>query len=339
MEIVNGILQKTVPGRPKSITVEKHIDLDYDLGNLLALDANDVTNPLLKSDRNEFFLQLARDNTQLLLNEIWDLPTEKVDEALMVKLPVPKLRLPRMKPIPKPKPLTKWQKFAKEKGITKKKKSKLLWDEQLKKWIPTYGFKRTRAEREKNWVMEVPTNSDPMEDQFSKKMNNKSENVAKNELQRLRNIAKAKKVKVPRVGVLNADVSSAKDLQVAVTVAKASTASLGQFQNKLPKEKEARGVSAITPGASRKRKLAPISAALEKDEQLIIVDSILSKRPKLDVTKVVSKHSPVPRQEMTETSSRPKVEKRKKQSSSKLKKKPKTVRNQRQTRKGGRKRR
>jgi regulator of ribosome biosynthesis len=60
------------------------------------------------------------------------LPTERVEEAIVAKLPAPTFLLPREKPLPKVKPLTKWQKFAREKGISRKKKSKLNWDETLK---------------------------------------------------------------------------------------------------------------------------------------------------------------------------------------------------------------
>lgn len=77
-----------------------------------------------------------------------------------------------------------------------------------------YGFKRAMAEKDKDWVLEVPQNADPMEDQFAKKMSAKSERVAKNELQRLRNIAKARKVMVPRVGIVNPEESSAKEVIV-----------------------------------------------------------------------------------------------------------------------------
>lgn len=73
-------------------------------------------------------------------------------------------------------------------------------------------------------------------------------------------------------------------------MAKASTASLGKFQNKLPKEKEMVGVSAIVPGSTRKRKMPPISGSIEKQRNLDIVDSILSKKPKLDIDKAVVKY-------------------------------------------------
>jgi hypothetical protein len=84
-----------------------------------------------ESDRDRYLKDLARDNTQLLLNKIWELPTERVEEAIVAKLPAQTFVLPREKPLPKPKPLTKWQKYAQEKGITKTKKSKLTWDETL----------------------------------------------------------------------------------------------------------------------------------------------------------------------------------------------------------------
>lgn len=274
----------------KSIEVHKLIELNYDLGTLLAEDTNEFDVHHLRKDKNDYLLQLSRDNTQLLINQIWCLPTERIEDAIVAKLPIQKTRLPRMKHIPKPRPLTKWEQFSKAKGIVKKKKAKLSWDEQLKKWVPLFGYKKTQAEREKDWVLEVPANANPMEDQFEKNIQAKSERVAKNELQRLRNIAKSKNIKVPKVGVSNSEVSSAKDLQAAVTVAKASTASLGKFQKELPKEKEAKGVSDITPGASRKRKMPPVFGDVEKRENLAIVDTILNKRPKLNIEKAVARH-------------------------------------------------
>lgn len=83
-----------------------------------------------------------------------------------------------------------------------------------KKWVPTYGFRRAQAEREKDWVLEVPDNADPMEDQFAKKQNLKSEKVAKNEIKRMRNIVKAKKMPVPRSGYLGPEAAASSDVSV-----------------------------------------------------------------------------------------------------------------------------
>lgn len=70
----------------------------------------------------------------MLINKIWELPVERVEDAIVAKLPKPEYILPRSRAIPKPKSLTKWQQFAKQKGIRTKKKgrSKLKWDEDLK---------------------------------------------------------------------------------------------------------------------------------------------------------------------------------------------------------------
>ena len=89
---------------------------------------------ICRSKPNSYLKDLTRDNVQLLINKIWELSVERVDEAIVAKLPKPNYTLPRSRVIPKPKPLTKWQQFAKEKGIRSKKKgrSKLKWDEELK---------------------------------------------------------------------------------------------------------------------------------------------------------------------------------------------------------------
>ena len=102
----------------KSITVTKELELEFDVGNLLALDKNPAE--LRGRDRDELLRALARDNAQLLVNEIWKLPAERADEVLVVKLPEPTTRLPREKPPPKARPPTKWEQFAKLKGIQKK---------------------------------------------------------------------------------------------------------------------------------------------------------------------------------------------------------------------------
>lgn len=86
------------------------------------------------------------------------------------------------------------------------------------KWVPRYGFKRAQAEKDKDWVLEVPQNADPMEDQFEKKANLKSEKVAKNEIQRMRNIVRAKKMPMPRSGYLGPEAASSNQVSVASTV-------------------------------------------------------------------------------------------------------------------------
>ena len=63
----------------------------------------------------------------------------------------------------------------------------------LQQYRPRFGYKSKG--NQKDWLLEVPTNADPYEDQFAKKKKEKQERVAKNELQRLRNIARTTKSK------------------------------------------------------------------------------------------------------------------------------------------------
>ena len=109
---------------------------------------------------------------QLLFNALWNLPTEKVQEALCIKLPPPSHQLPREKPVPKPKPLTKWEAYAKSKGIDRKsnkskggeegKAGRLVWDDQVKEWLPKFGYKKAQAEQKKNWMMEIKVRYDEL---------------------------------------------------------------------------------------------------------------------------------------------------------------------------------
>ncbi|GAA6217356.1 ribosome biogenesis regulatory protein homolog [Lates japonicus] len=268
----------------RSIAVHKELDLEFDVGHLLACDKNRIESRDFREQKKEDFLRsLARDNTQLLINEIWKLPTERVEEAIVAKLPEPTTPLPREKPPPKPKPPTKWEQFAKLKGIQKKKKTNLVWDENAKEWRRRWGYKRANDDT-KEWLIEVPETADPNEDQFAKRAKAKKERVAKNELNRLKNIARAQKVKVPGVGLTPTAQQSKDDLARAVSVAKTSTASVGRFQDRLPKEKAPKNTG-------KKRKFEPLIGDFsnEKQKQLELLKVMDSKKPKLDITKAVNK--------------------------------------------------
>ncbi|XP_022208321.2 ribosome biogenesis regulatory protein homolog [Drosophila obscura] len=289
MDVVKEVLAKHQKEleKYKPITVDKHLECRLDVGTLLITDPNDFDDRELRDNREEYLTALTRENTQLLLNAIWELPTERVDESIVAKLPEPTTVLPRLRKVPGPRPLTKWEKFAKEKGITKKKRDKKTYDDTLDKWVPTYGFKRAEAEKSKDWILEVPQNADPNTDMFQKKIDLRNEKVAKNEIQRMKNIVRARKVDMPRSGYLGPEAASSSQLLTAVTVAKSSTASVGKFQNKLPKEKEARGlgVKELIPGGKRK---ASHITSNEREANLDLIKSVLHKKPKLNVDKAIS---------------------------------------------------
>ncbi|NXN43010.1 RRS1 protein, partial [Rhinoptilus africanus] len=64
----------------RSVTVEKELELEFDLGNLLALDRNPPAAAGLRGaapGREALLRALARDNTQLLVAQLWELPAER----------------------------------------------------------------------------------------------------------------------------------------------------------------------------------------------------------------------------------------------------------------------
>lgn len=260
----------------KSISVEKDIDLEIDLGNLLAYDPNPLDVADSKNISEKFIKDLARDNTQLLFNEIWKLPVERIQEAIVAKLPECTTVLPREKKIPKAQPLTKWQEYAKLKGIQKRKRGAMVWDETAKDWKPRFGYKRANDDT-KEWVIEIPANADPYEDQFEKRAKAKKERVAKNELQRLRNIARRTGKPMPGSGHLAGQSQTTTELQSTFHVAKRATASLGRFEDKMKNEKPERN-------RGKKRKFDPVVGGLasEKSRQISILNEITGKQPKLN---------------------------------------------------------
>ncbi|XP_048385206.1 ribosome biogenesis regulatory protein homolog [Stegostoma tigrinum] len=276
-------VEELVAEAERLIRVDRPLELELDLGNLTALDANPLNSSLCRQEAEAWLRSLARDNTQLLLNAVWQLPSEKLQEGIVALLPPPSTLIPREKAVPKPRPPTRWEQFAKLKGIRKKKKSNLVWDESRKEWRRRWGYQRANDET-KEWVLEVPESADPSEDQFAKRVAAKKERVAKNELNRLRNIARAQKHKVPGVGLAPTQQQSKAELSKAIRVARTSTASVGKFQDKLPKEQEARNTG-------KRRKFQPIVGdfSAEKQKQLDLLNVMSSKKPKLDLTKAVNR--------------------------------------------------
>merc|ERR1712173_190543 len=102
-----------------------------------------------------------------------------------------------------------------------------VWDDVVEKWVPQFGYKKVQAEADKNWAIPVKHNHDPNEDPYEKLAEDKREKVAKNELQRLRNLARNKNVAIPSVGVVPAtkkeqgrSVTQSDDLKRAAEIAK-----------------------------------------------------------------------------------------------------------------------
>lgn len=218
-------------------------------------------------------VDLTRQNTQIVIKQIFALKTQLQDNVDVAILPKPTYALPRAKPVPGVKVLTKWEKFSKEKGIQKKKKSKLTWDETTKSWKPLFGYKGVNQTTDQ-WVIEVPANADPNEDLFEKRSDAKKERIAKNETHRLRNIARASNIKLPGAGgiVPNAELSK-DELNKAQRLANVSTASLGKFNKSLPDEKPGKNL-----GKRRKFESNLDRIGDEKQRSIDLATQILAKQ-------------------------------------------------------------
>ena len=142
-------------------------------------------------------------------------------------------------------------------------------------------------------MIPLKQNADPAEDPYAKLAEAKREKVAKNELQRLRNLARNKNVTVPSMGVVPAgkkdqarSVTQSEDLKRAAEIAKTSTASLGKFQENLTKKLEK---TAKVKGVKRKFESNTGDGVTEKERSLGILESITNKSAKLNIDAAVNK--------------------------------------------------
>jgi len=244
---VTQTLQKDQSQYP-SIEVEKEDTLTYDLGNLLAFDTKPLDSKSFRENAEKCIADTARDDVQLLFNKLFSLPTRKVpgEIGVLADLPPPTTVIPREKPLPKPKPETKWEKFAKLKGITKKKKERMVYDSngELK---PRWGYKR-KDDLADEWVIESKPGDDPSVDPFTKKEQEKKERVSKQakreKANRLETQSASKNgIKLPSTISITNDFKTTtltgkkSDVDKSLKIARQSTISMGKFDRLLPGEK------------------------------------------------------------------------------------------------------
>ena len=101
----------------------------------------------------------ARDCAQGLINQLLTtcpIRRHPIDGYLF-SLPPCTTPLPREKPLPAEKQETKWEKFARKKGIKDKKRGegKMVYDEEKGEWVPKWGYKGRNKDGENDWIVEV----------------------------------------------------------------------------------------------------------------------------------------------------------------------------------------
>ncbi|KAK2466011.1 hypothetical protein APHAL10511_001652 [Amanita phalloides] len=255
------------PAKHQAIEVEKDISLDVDPGCLAVTDPNPIDAESYNSNLEEYLQSLARDGTQVLINALFTLPTTSSPDGPLAQLPPPVYQLPRAKPLPKPKPPTKWQRFAKTKGIQKTRKERKVWDEEKQEWVNRWGKGAKNKETEQQWLTEVPRNADVDHDPRKAARDERKVRIAKNERQRQQNVARAAEQTNPRE-------LRKHQIERDLAQTRTSTASMGRFDRQLEGEKKTRGV---------KRKFNPTeeSAEAEKKASLALLDSLDSDAKKM----------------------------------------------------------
>lgn len=111
----------------------------------------------------------------------------------LVELPPPTTRLPREKPLPVPKPPTRWEAYAKEKGIVKRKRSAKVWDEEAGEWLGRHGYRRAGDAEGVPILDAKPGDAEGMEDPFSTARAEKRARVSAQEGRQVANLSAAAK--------------------------------------------------------------------------------------------------------------------------------------------------
>lgn len=181
----------------------------------------------------------ARDGIQILVNAIFECPTVSNEDGVFATLPRSvKNQVPRAKPIPKQKAMTRWEKFAAAKGIKKVKKKRVEFDENTGEYRPTFGYKNQGKSGKdlSDWIKEVPDEAgnllvtvDPNVDLYHVEREEKKNRVAKNQMQQRRNQEEA----YAQQKGMDHKAFKKQMLYKQIVDANVSTASMGKFDPKL----------------------------------------------------------------------------------------------------------
>ncbi|CAM9265522.1 unnamed protein product [Chrysoparadoxa australica] len=222
-------------------------DASLDLRNLSVLNPHPLEASKVSLDKEQYLQDVAQEATQILVAGLFNLETEPSDVGPLAILPkVCTTVLPREKKIPEPKAETRWEKFAKEKGIDGRKKSRKVWDEDMQEWRPNWGYGRANDGIMNHAIVEIKEGADPEEDPWSKARGDKRARVNKNLLNQARNMERSGKGRERKNALRTAgipvdlDASSGKSskkrgrdgTKAALTMVQQSTASMGKFDSK-----------------------------------------------------------------------------------------------------------
>ncbi len=184
--------------------VENRENIFYDTRRLVIVDSNNILNQknnekeltetIMMNKAKQNYISFASSLFDILSKqqgqEKEDLDYDKAPDELA--LPEAIITLPRTLPIPVAKPLTKWEKYKQEKGIVQRKRSRMVYSEEVGDWVPRWGRGSVKKIQDSmNWAMEE---KEPGVNPFEQKSNEKQLAKAKQLKRQMKNEEYAKKV-------------------------------------------------------------------------------------------------------------------------------------------------
>ncbi|KAK4205217.1 regulator of ribosome biosynthesis [Triangularia verruculosa] len=144
------------------VTVSKPTPYTFDLGLLLANDPNPLSLPTSGTNLEPALYNIARDGTQSLINQLLTtLPISSTPAGVLLSLPSSVTPLPREKPVPQPKPETKWSAFAKRRGIkpkTREQRRNMQLNPETGEHERKWGYKGANKAGQDEPIIEVEFN-------------------------------------------------------------------------------------------------------------------------------------------------------------------------------------
>ena len=192
---------------------EKRENIFFDTRRLVIIDSNNILNSknnetvltetIMINKAKQNYIDFASSLFDILNKqqgeEKEDLDYDKAPDELT--LPESIITLPRSLPIPIPKPPTKWEKYKMEKGITQRKRSRMVFSEEVGDWVPRWGKGSVKHIQDSmNWLMEE---KEPGVNPFEQKSNEKQIAKAKQMKRQLKNEEFAKNYLAKKKGDTN----------------------------------------------------------------------------------------------------------------------------------------
>ena len=194
-------------------TQEKRENIFFDTRRLVIIDSNNILNS--KNNETELtetiMINKAKQNYIDFASSLFDILNKQQGEEKEdidydkapdeLTLPENIITLPRSLPIPIQKPPTKWEKYKMEKGITQRKRSRMVYSEEVGDWVPRWGKGSVKKIQDSmNWVMEE---KEPGVNPFEQKSNEKQIAKAKQMKRQIKNEEFAKKFLAQKKGNTN----------------------------------------------------------------------------------------------------------------------------------------